>query len=354
MLKIMKQNTIAATLNDKNGVCEILDEASLPIDLYLEEGTTIDTYINNLENFYAWCSDRLLSLDRTYAKVILNACGLTQSLNTRTRAYAALQYHALTLTDFYWVQDEKDNFDWELINLYEHSWNNAVAISLTGKPLTVQNAMLIAPDCSTAGVSPKAWIRDNGHLYLLKGDTNGSVLKEIEASQILTALGLQCVSYDKFWFANQATARCETFTNKHTALVTAEQYGFNNDLQQLLQTPECCYAYHLMNLSDYLIGNIDRHCGNWGFLLSDTGSIHPAPLMDFNRAFEAIDDTMCLPEILLKSDKTQLQAAREAVDYLYMHQPEMLKCLQEEMQNFDHIRFCYGRYTEQRIKTLLS
>ena len=136
--------------------------------------------------------------------------------------------------------------------------------------------------------------------------------------------------------------------------MTAEQYGFNNDLSQLLQSPEFCYAYHLMNLSDYLIGNIDRHWGNWGVLLSDTGSMHPAPLMDFNHAFEAIEDTACLPEKLLGNEKTQLQAARESIDYLYMHQPEMLKRLQEMMQSFDHIKFCYGRYTEQRIKTLLS
>lgn len=352
LFKLMKQNTVTATINDKNGVCEILQEKDIPLDMFLESGEDIDTCVNNLQNFYSWCSDRLLSLDRVYAKAILNACGLTQSNNIRSRAYAALQYHALTLTDFYWVQSDKECLNWEQINLFENSLNNAVAIALTGKPLTVQNAMLLAPDCSTAGVAPKAWIREGDSVFLLKGNVGDSVQKEIEASQILAALGLLCVAYTRFVFQGTVISRCAIFTDKHTALVTAEQYSFNNDLSALLQMEDFSYAYHLMNLSDYLTGNIDRHWGNWGFLLSDKNEMKPAPLMDFNHAFEAVDETPCLPEKLLGNPCSQAESAEKALAYLDSCHSDESRQLKDKMRQFDHTGFVYGGYVRQRIEKL--
>lgn len=354
LFKIMKQDTVAAILNDKNGVCESIHEMSMPVDLYLEQGEDFDTCMNNLQNFFSWCSDRLLSLDRMYAKAILNACGLTQSNNIRSRAYAALQYHALTLTDFYWVQKIDEDLQWDSINLFENSLSNSIVIALTGATLTVQNAMLLAPDCSTAGVAPKAWIRDDKSFYLLKGDVDGSVRKEIEASQILITLGIPCVSYGRFEFQSRITSRCAIFTDKHTALVTAEQYSFNNNLQELLKLKEFQTAYCLMNLGDYLIGNTDRHWGNWGFLQSDTNQFRPAPLMDFNHAFEAIDETPCLPEKLLGNHCSQLEGALRAFETLCSHPTERIEQLKENMMNFNQAEFCYGRYVEQRIQKLLK
>ena len=36
---------------------------------YLEESNDFDDLVNNLANFYHWCASRVLSLDRTYAKL---------------------------------------------------------------------------------------------------------------------------------------------------------------------------------------------------------------------------------------------------------------------------------------------
>ena len=47
----------------------------------------------------------------------------------------------------------------------------------------------------------------------------------------------------------------------------------------------------MMNIIDYLIGNTDRHWGNWGVLVDNISnkpvSLHK--LMDFNQAFQAYD-----------------------------------------------------------------
>lgn len=64
-----------------NGRAEVLNEQFMPYDLYLDsEDDDIDTLVNNLSNFYHWCASRVLSLDRTYAKDLLNSIGVSQAV----------------------------------------------------------------------------------------------------------------------------------------------------------------------------------------------------------------------------------------------------------------------------------
>jgi hypothetical protein len=50
-------------------------------------------------------------------------------------------------------------------------------------------------------------------------------------------------------------------------------------------------SFYRMNILDYLIGNTDRHWGNWGFLVDNRTNqpLYLHPLMDFNQAFHAYD-----------------------------------------------------------------
>lgn len=86
------------------GEAEILDEVFLPYDLYLETENDFDALINNMNNFYHWCASRVLSLDRKYAKEILNSIGMAQAITDKDRAKIALSYHCVSLTDIYWVR----------------------------------------------------------------------------------------------------------------------------------------------------------------------------------------------------------------------------------------------------------
>ena len=58
----------------------------MPYGLVLEESNDFDDRINNVTNFYYWCASRMLTLDRTYAKEILNSIGASQSVTDRERA----------------------------------------------------------------------------------------------------------------------------------------------------------------------------------------------------------------------------------------------------------------------------
>lgn len=76
------------------------------------------------------------------------------------------------------------------------------------------------------------------------------------------------------------------------------------------------YSYYMMNILDYLIGNTDRHWGNWGFWVDNETnrpvSLHPS--MDFNQAFQSygqLDGANCLT--VLPDHMTQKEAAIQAV-----------------------------------------
>ncbi|KSV59141.1 hypothetical protein [Acetivibrio ethanolgignens] len=309
----------AAVVYRNSGRVEITHRELMPYGLYLEEGDDFDTRVNNKENFNYWCSTRLLTLDRRYAKELLNSCGLQQARTDKERASIALQYYCLTLTDFYWVVPINEVRDWNSVSLHRNSLSNAVVdLALKGSP-TVTNLHLITSDLSTSGIAPKAWYRENGKFYLYKGDED-AVTKEVEASQILQRLGFNVVDYSYRNYDNELVACSECFTNDNTAMVTAEEFNVwamneGRGLKEELRKWEV--EYHLMNLADYLVGNSDRHSGNWGLLFNEDRMITSfAPLMDFNHAFESADDTLCLPALMLGEHKTQYEAAVEALQFI--------------------------------------
>ena len=99
--QIMHMDKVVAELSS-NGKATILKEKFMPYDLYLEDDSLdIDTMINNILNFNHWCASRMLSLDRKYAKEILNSIGVTQAVTDKDRADIALSYHCVSLTDVY-------------------------------------------------------------------------------------------------------------------------------------------------------------------------------------------------------------------------------------------------------------
>ena len=78
----------------------------------------------------------------------------------------------------------------------------------------------------------------------------------------------------------------------------------------------------MMKIIDYLIGNVDRHWGNWGFAVDNKtnklGKLYP--LMDFNKAFmsyETVNGAMCQTT---EKQISQKQAAIEAVQKVGLNQ----------------------------------
>ena len=182
------------------GQVQIVNAQFLPYDIFLEESDEFEDRINNLTNFYHWCASRVLSLDRTYAKEIMNSLGVSQSVTDRDRAQIALSYHCVSLTDVYWVRILGEGISFAELNLYDNPLNEAIVpLPLKGKHLTVTNREL-APDLSTKGCFPKAWIRSGTEFRLLKDGGQEVVHRELLASKICRCFDIPQVTYEEFFY----------------------------------------------------------------------------------------------------------------------------------------------------------
>ena len=305
------------------GEAEVLNRKFMPYDLYLEEEELeydIDIRMNNLNNFYHWCASRVLSLDRKYAKEILNSIGAVQAVTDRERADISLSYHCVSLTDVFWVRKHGADVTFKQINLYDNTLNEAVVeISLRGRQMTVTNREL-AQDLSTKGCFPKAWIRDKEGFRLLKDGDENAVRRELLASQICQCFAVRQVVYRESSFEGIQVSESSLVTSKEQSMISKmsfDIYACNHDLDTL----EICKeidpeTYYGMNILDYLTGNTDRHPENWGFLVDNTTNdyISLYPVMDFNQCFQAYDTlegANC--QTVLPAKMTQREAAVEAV-----------------------------------------
>lgn len=253
------------------GECKIHLEDLMPCDLVLEESDDFDDRINNVTNFYYWCASRMLTLDRTYAKEILNSIGASQSVTDRERAQIALSYHCLSLLDVFWVKEENETVRFEDINLYTHSLSNAlVDIALRGHQMAVTNAHLLANDLSTGGCYPKAWVRKDDGFYLYKDGGQDAVEREVLASKICRCFDCHQVLYEQGMFENEPVSISKIMTSQRYSLVTYAAYDVHctnhdwNTLDKILELD--AHGYYMMNILDYPGGQHRPPLGKLGFV----------------------------------------------------------------------------------------
>ena len=328
--QIMHMEKTVAEISD-TGKARIISEQFMPYDLYLDEEEAesydIDLRLNNLNNFYHWCASRVLSLDRKYAKEILNSIGAAQAVTDRDRADISLSYHCVSLTDVFWVRKKGEDATFRELNLYDNSLNKAVVeISLKGRQMTVTNREL-APDLSTKGCFPKAWIRDKEGFCLLKDGDGDAVRRELLASRICQCFDIPQVIYEEDCFEGEPVTRSGLITSKERSMVSKmafDIYACNHGLDTL----DVCRSidpntYYGMNILDYLTGNTDRHPENWGFFIDNNTNKYFSlyPVMDFNQCFLSYDDlegANC--QTVLPDRMTQREAAVEAVKKIGLRQ----------------------------------
>ena len=217
------------------GKADVFNETFMPYDLYFdtEDADDIDIRINNLNVFYHWCASRVLSLNRQYAKDLLNSIGVTQATTDVERAKISLSYHCVSLTDVYWVRQAEDSSTFAQLNLYDNPLNEAIVeLSLKGRQMTVTNHEL-APDLSTHGCFPKAWIRKNGGFKLLKDGNADSVQRELLASAICQCFDIPQVIYSEYCYNGEIVTQSDIITSKDHSMVSKlafDIYAANHDL----------------------------------------------------------------------------------------------------------------------------
>ncbi len=321
--EIMHLDKIVAEIDIKTGYSRIVQPQFMPYSLYFEEAKDFEDAVNNINNFYHWCATRLLSVDRTFAKEILNSIGAKQALTDKDRAAIALTYRCLSLRDVFWVREKGDDAAYGNINLYSHSLNDAlVDISLKGRNLTVNNSNLMASDLSTNGLFPKAWIREETGFLLLKDGGLDIVHREHLASEIVKCFTRHSVDYRVRKYKEDWVTESSIFTNPNQSILPMDEFDIycanqEIDLYEYVKTLDAA-NYYIMNLVDYLIGNTDRHMGNWGLLIDNNRNqpVKLHPLMDFNHSFKEYNNLEGGRCLTVKEAVSQKQAAIEAAGQL--------------------------------------
>lgn len=312
---------------DSTGHCRIYYKSFMPYNLYLEEEEDIDTLVNNVTNFNYWCATRVLTLDRKYAKEILNSIGMLQAVTDKERAKIALSYRCASLTDIFWVKYEREKVSFNDVNLYDnHLSNTFIDIALKGKQYTVENRFL-ARDLSTNGCYPKAWLRTDNGFQLLKDGGDNAVDKELLASKICRCFDVSQVFYEKGYFDGEKVTVSHNITSKEYSLASMEAFeiylqNHDKDTKKYILNLDK-HNYYMMNIIDYLVGNTDRHWGNWGVLVknSDNKPVSLHKLMDFNQTFNAYDSlegANC--QTAFRERMTQKEAALQAVKEIGLNQ----------------------------------
>lgn len=329
--QIMHKERVVATITDKGKAC-ILDADFLPYDLWLEEEMDFDSCLNNINVFNHWCASRVLSLDRKYAKEIYNSLGFAQATTDKDRAKVSLSYHCVSLGDVFWVRTENESITFKELNLYDNPLNEAIVeLSLKGRQMTVTNQEL-APDLSTKGCFPKAWIRENDGFVLLKDGGERSVKKELLASRICQCFDIPQVVYEEHSYKDQLVTKSKIITTKDRSIVSKmsfDIYAANHGLDTVaVSKTKDPITYYGMNILDYLVGNTDRHPENWGFWVDNETNKYLSlyPIMDFNESFgsyDTLDGAKCQTET--SRTISQREAAIEAVKHIGLPMKDEIK-----------------------------
>ena len=97
MYVLMSQNTPVCRFDLDTGEFSVLAEPFMPYNLQLTaESGSMQEKIANINAIHHWCADRVLSLDRRYAKQILNELGLPQSQNDSVKAKISLACRSIS------------------------------------------------------------------------------------------------------------------------------------------------------------------------------------------------------------------------------------------------------------------
>ena len=82
-------------------------------------------------------------------------------------------------------------------------------------------------------------------------------------------------------FSHEKVTKSENITSLETSLASMEAFeiyaqNHDRDVKEYILSLDS-HNYYMMNIIDYLVGNTDRHWGNWGVLV-DTKNNKPISL----------------------------------------------------------------------------
>ena len=148
-------------------------------------------------------------------------------------------------------------------------------------------------------------MREDGGIFLLKRGSSGYVnagfepYSEVLAAELLGAARIPHVPYALTRFHGQLACKCPLFTSEREGFVSAHRFfdrPFDvDDMLDFCAEHGVEEGFRQMVVMDAVMANVDRHAGNYGFMVDNaTGEVlRMAPLFDHNMA--------CLP-LMMETD----------------------------------------------------
>lgn len=248
-----------------------------------------------------WIDGRQIAKHRTSIEKLMRELGLT------TRHDFIGMARCLSLTDTFWMKRADEDVTWDEVSLYRNPFDDVIArIAFDGTGMYGRQNSPTSPEYATSGSFAKCWVRDGDEIALLKRGSSGYAnagfepYSEVLAASLLGAADIDHVPYSIEMFHGKLASRCPLFTSEDVGFVSAHRF-FDGpfDVEDVLQFAEKCDSeekFREMVVMDAVMANVDRHAGNYGFLVdNDTGEIlRMAPLFDQNMA--------CLPMMMEHDD----------------------------------------------------
>lgn len=289
-----------------------------------------------------WLVSRSAPVGRHFMRDLMDSLGF--NINSPDYYRKALEFSkGLSLNDVHWVVPEDFTGTWAEVNLYENHFSEAMAeIAFTGHGKFDPRKATTSPEMTTNGMLPKCWVREKDGIYLYKGALKGlEPYSEYYAAQIAAALDFKYVKYELARYKGRLCSKCKLFTSEKIGYLPASKLP-NRD--EILKDERFAEIF----LFDALIYNVDRHLGNFGYLIDHETNeiIDVAPIFDNGYGLMPhFEISASSAENDFYSIRNYLREKRPALFYSWLDFPyELTECLMRHLTRLRKFRFKKHRH----------
>ncbi len=288
----MNKDVVVATYKERKDIDDYFYDEVDRLDSYLPYGF-VD--IND------WIDGRQIAKHRVAIERLMRELGLT------TRHDFIGMARCLSLTDTFWMKRADEDLSWDSVSLYRNPFDDVIArIAFDGTGMYGRANSPTSPEFATSGSFAKCWIREGGAISLLKRGSSGYANAGFEpyseklASDLLAAARIDHVPYEIVRYHGALASKCPLFTSEEVGFVSAHRFFDRpfgvRDMLAFSAEHGAEESFREMVVLDAVMANVDRHAGNYGFLVDNaTGRVlRMAPLFDHNMA--------CLPMMMEHDD----------------------------------------------------
>lgn len=261
--------------NKISNILEIYNKEHIPVGLFTKPEL-------ESEQLNKWWTSRAIPASRQNLASALELLGNITTQNLITKSFG------LSLSDHYWAKPCDSNIKWSEINFFQNEFSDDVGNALFGT-LDIEDLSelsVLSPDNTSDGWLKKKWIIEKGKRILIKGGSGESQqepFNEVLASEICKRLGIPYTEYKIINEGWDYYSACNDFVDINSEFIPASRI---NSLKNYSGGPwdkyshfkETCKITGIENFDkiekqlcsmlilDFIIANVDRHFGNFGFI----------------------------------------------------------------------------------------